>query len=245
MKMNRTTGAFSDRRRDRDVPADGSTGGAVARDARPGRRRPEAEPGGEPEAPASVRVDRDDRHQPQRGGEVAQAAARLLRRRRQADQASDGRAASLRQRPAAAGGRGGRVKEQVVENKKDEMQEYMEKAAALIHQYVPPSPERIQKAKDAGNVQAAAAAGREGARRAAELRSALGRARHRRRREGGHCSGAQRRDLSRQAGGRGDARRRLRHPGRRHQLRGADDARGHGEEHQRGRRELRPSSAGT
>ena len=28
----------------------------------------------------------------------------------------------------------------------------MEKAAALIHQYVPPSPERIQQAKDAGNV---------------------------------------------------------------------------------------------
>ena len=50
------------------------------------------------------------------------------------------------------GRRGGRVKEQVVENKKNEMQEYMEKAATLIHQYVPPSPERIQKAKDAGNV---------------------------------------------------------------------------------------------
>jgi hypothetical protein len=57
---------------------------------------------------------------------------------------------------AASGGggrRGGRVKEHVVENKKNEMQEYMEKAASLIHQYVPPSPERIQKAKDAGNVQ--------------------------------------------------------------------------------------------
>lgn len=57
---------------------------------------------------------------------------------------------------AASGGggrRGGRAKERVVENKKNEMQEYMEKAAALIHQYVPPSPERIQKAKDAGNVQ--------------------------------------------------------------------------------------------
>lgn len=55
---------------------------------------------------------------------------------------------------ASGGGgrRGGRVKERVVENKKDEMQEYMEKAASLIHQYVPPSPERIQQAKDAGNV---------------------------------------------------------------------------------------------
>ena len=45
------------------------------------------------------------------------------------------------------------AKERVVENKKNEMQEYMEKAAALIQQYVPPSPERIQKAKDAGNIQ--------------------------------------------------------------------------------------------
>jgi hypothetical protein len=52
------------------------------------------------------------------------------------------------------GGRrgGGRIKEKVVENKKDEMKEYMEKAAALIHQYVPPNPEQIQKAKDAGNM---------------------------------------------------------------------------------------------
>ncbi|MCX6550623.1 MAG: hypothetical protein NTY02_06405 [Acidobacteria bacterium] len=47
---------------------------------------------------------------------------------------------------------GGKVKEKVVENKKDEMKEYMEKAAALIHQYVPPNPEKIQAAKDAGRV---------------------------------------------------------------------------------------------
>jgi hypothetical protein len=32
------------------------------------------------------------------------------------------------------------------------MQEYMERAVGLIHQYVPPSPERIQQARDAGNV---------------------------------------------------------------------------------------------
>jgi 23S rRNA pseudoU1915 N3-methylase RlmH len=54
--------------------------------------------------------------------------------------------------PAEGGRRGGRAKERIVENKKNDMQEYMEKAAALIHQYVPPSPERIQQAKDAGNV---------------------------------------------------------------------------------------------
>jgi len=57
---------------------------------------------------------------------------------------------------AAQGGgggrRGGRLKERVVENKKDEMKEYMEKAAALIHQYVPPNPAQVQKAKDAGNM---------------------------------------------------------------------------------------------
>jgi hypothetical protein len=57
--------------------------------------------------------------------------------------------------PAAQGGgrRGGRLKERVIENKKDEMQEYMEKAAALIQQYVPPDPAQIQKAKDAGHMQ--------------------------------------------------------------------------------------------
>jgi hypothetical protein len=56
--------------------------------------------------------------------------------------------------PAQGGGgrRGGRLKERVVENKKDEMADYMEKAAALIHQYVPPNPAQIQQAKDKGNM---------------------------------------------------------------------------------------------
>jgi hypothetical protein len=54
----------------------------------------------------------------------------------------------------ARGRRGGsgRVKEKVVENKKEEMQEYMQRAAALIHQYVPPDPARIQAAKEAGRM---------------------------------------------------------------------------------------------
>ena len=58
------------------------------------------------------------------------------------------------QPPAAqdGGGRDGRLKKRVVENKKDEMVEYMEKAGALIHQYVPPEAAQIQKAKDAGNM---------------------------------------------------------------------------------------------
>jgi hypothetical protein len=56
--------------------------------------------------------------------------------------------------PAAQGGGGrrGRLKEKIVEKKKDEMQEYMERAANLIHLYVPPSSTQIQAAKDAGNM---------------------------------------------------------------------------------------------
>jgi len=50
------------------------------------------------------------------------------------------------------GGRRGRVKERIVENKKDEMKDYMERAAKLIHSYVPPNPAQVQKAKDAGHM---------------------------------------------------------------------------------------------
>jgi hypothetical protein len=67
---------------------------------------------------------------------------------------------SLDQAPAAEqkqGGKpgrrgGGKLKEQVVENKKDEIQDYMKRAAALIKSYVPPDPAKIQAAKDAGRV---------------------------------------------------------------------------------------------
>jgi hypothetical protein len=52
------------------------------------------------------------------------------------------------------GRRGGRVKQQIVENKKDEMKDYMERAGALIHRYVPPDPVQIQAAKDAGRIAA-------------------------------------------------------------------------------------------
>jgi hypothetical protein len=54
---------------------------------------------------------------------------------------------------APSGGRGrGRLKEKIVENKKDDMKEYMERAASLIHLYVPPNPAQIQQAKDKGNM---------------------------------------------------------------------------------------------
>jgi hypothetical protein len=58
------------------------------------------------------------------------------------------------QQPPAGGGRRGRVKAKVVENKKDDMKDYMERAAALVQQYVPPQPADIQRAKDAGKVTA-------------------------------------------------------------------------------------------
>ena len=51
------------------------------------------------------------------------------------------------QQPASRGLRG-----RIVEKKKDEMADYMESAAALIQQYVPPDSQRIQAAKDAGNI---------------------------------------------------------------------------------------------
>lgn len=50
------------------------------------------------------------------------------------------------------GRRGGRLKKQIVENKKEDIQDYMDAATALIHKYVPPQPELVQKAKDAGTM---------------------------------------------------------------------------------------------
>ena len=55
----------------------------------------------------------------------------------------------------AAGGRrrrGGPVKQAAIENKKEGMQDYMEQAASLVHQYVPPNPDLIEKAKTAGTI---------------------------------------------------------------------------------------------
>ena len=51
------------------------------------------------------------------------------------------------------GGRGrGRVKQAVVENKVEDMKDYMEQVAALVHQYVPPDPQKLQAAQAAGNL---------------------------------------------------------------------------------------------
>lgn len=59
------------------------------------------------------------------------------------------------QQQASGGGRrGGRVKQQIVEKKVGEMKDYMERVAALVHEYVPPDPQKIQAAAAAGNVTA-------------------------------------------------------------------------------------------
>jgi hypothetical protein len=57
--------------------------------------------------------------------------------------------------PAGGGGkRGGRVKEKIVENKVDDMKDYMERVVALVHEYVPPDPQKLQNAQAAGNLSA-------------------------------------------------------------------------------------------
>lgn len=44
------------------------------------------------------------------------------------------------------------VRGKIVENKKEEMGEYMQSAVALVKSYIPPDPAKIQAAKDAGRV---------------------------------------------------------------------------------------------
>jgi hypothetical protein len=44
------------------------------------------------------------------------------------------------------------VAQRIVENKKDEMQDYMEEAVALVHRYLPPDPAQVQRARDAGHL---------------------------------------------------------------------------------------------
>ena len=58
------------------------------------------------------------------------------------------------QQPPAGGGgrRGGRLKQEVVEKKVDEMKDYMQQVGALVKEYVPPDPQKIQAAKAAGGI---------------------------------------------------------------------------------------------
>ena len=64
--------------------------------------------------------------------------------------------------PAQQGGggrRGGRMKQAIVENKVGDMKDYMAKVVAVVHEYVPPDPQKIQAAQQAGQVSLDALAG--------------------------------------------------------------------------------------
>lgn len=65
-----------------------------------------------------------------------------------------GAAQPKQEEKAAGGGRrgGGRLKEAIVENKVEDLKEYMEKTAELVHQYVPPDPQKLQAASAAGKI---------------------------------------------------------------------------------------------
>jgi hypothetical protein len=62
--------------------------------------------------------------------------------------------ASQPQQQQASGGRrrGGLIKKEIVHKKVGELKDYMERVAALVHEYAPPDPEKIQAAQAAGNV---------------------------------------------------------------------------------------------
>jgi hypothetical protein len=62
-----------------------------------------------------------------------------------------GTAASA-QPPSGGEKQGGRLKKKIVEHKVDELKDYMERAAALVHSYVPPDPAKIQAAQSANHV---------------------------------------------------------------------------------------------
>src|SRR5262245_14479247 len=66
--------------------------------------------------------------------------------------AMPGAPASPPKQEASGGKRGGRVKKAIVENKVDDLKDYMEKVAALVQEYVPPDPQKIQAADSAGNM---------------------------------------------------------------------------------------------
>jgi hypothetical protein len=74
-------------------------------------------------------------------------------------------AAAAATQDAGGGGKGrrrggsGKMKEQIVENKKEEIGEYMKNAVALVHKYVPPDPAKIQAANEAGRVKGEPQAG--------------------------------------------------------------------------------------
>jgi 23S rRNA pseudoU1915 N3-methylase RlmH len=75
---------------------------------------------------------------------------------------ADGKPAKTPLNPAAAapapsgaadsGRRGARVKEKIVENKKEEFADYAKKVGALAQSYAPPDPAKLQQAHQQGNI---------------------------------------------------------------------------------------------
>lgn len=61
-------------------------------------------------------------------------------------------AAAASSAPAAGAGRGGRIKERVVEKKKEEYKEYADNMKSLMEQYVPPNKDLLQQAQQKGNI---------------------------------------------------------------------------------------------
>lgn len=56
------------------------------------------------------------------------------------------------QKASSGGGRQGRVKEHVIEKKKEEYQDYGQQIGALAKQYTTPDPDRLMQAKQQGNI---------------------------------------------------------------------------------------------
>jgi len=54
------------------------------------------------------------------------------------------------QQPQQAGGRGGRVKQKIIEKKKEELKDYTDQVKTLLALYVPPDPQHMQQAFQAG-----------------------------------------------------------------------------------------------
>ena len=61
--------------------------------------------------------------------------------------------------PQQQSGRQGRLKERIIQKKTEEMQDYMQQVKALLALYVPPNPQRIQQAHQAGNISVNSTAG--------------------------------------------------------------------------------------
>jgi hypothetical protein len=65
---------------------------------------------------------------------------------------ADGKVVKTPMTPPAEGKDKPGLRGKVIENKKEEMGEYMQSAVALIKTYIPPDPAKLQAAKDAGKI---------------------------------------------------------------------------------------------